>query len=124
MRLVLGPGLGILRKINSCQEPRLKDILSAYEWACFCQIQSGQFYFCLGFLFLDALPPKIAIKYPLKSFPSAGVLGCCMSVGTTEDTVFIRDYVAGVACRPSSIICCIFSSGTFNDPSEQTVYDE
>lgn len=43
---------------------------------------------------------------------------------TTRNTVFIWDCVAGMVSHFSSIICWIFSSRTFYDPSEQTVYAE
>lgn len=70
VRLILGLRLGVLRKINPQQELPLEYILSANKWVCSWKAQNGQFDFYKELWvssFLDALTPKIAIKYSLKS---------------------------------------------------------
>lgn len=75
-----GPGLGVLRKINTRLESPLKYVLSANKWTCSRRAQSGQFdsyQELLGSLSLDALPFKIARKYPSNLIASSRSSGCC-----------------------------------------------
>lgn len=96
--------------------------------SCSCQARNGQFDFykeLLGFLFLDALRLKTAIKYPLKSHSLLSESWLLNAAYLQPETLpSLETVLLAWFPVPASIICWIFSSGTFNDPSEQTVYAE